>query len=246
MAHKWTEEQLASLGLQVNPEGTEIVRMVEDAAPDETWQLEQLDGHIRRLHQELLENKRLIGRGLRWRTLLKYRQGRALHLARQKVEAGGASWTAHLKELRISRSTDWRHRELFTRATEKWCEDAEFVLSTLTAGAAYRSLGIGKEPSEEKPQPRPERRKGGGTLPGPRPYREREEDAEENQNREEDQPDDQKDHDQNKDLREWLKGLQTLAEYLRKGGITWTKEIADQFRDAVDKIRDSVPSFEEC
>jgi hypothetical protein len=241
------EKELAKLALQLNAEGTEAVAVREGDAPNGNWELARLGAYVRRLRDELRENGRLIGRSLRLRTVLKSRQGRALYLARAKVEGGGNSWSQYLKELGISRTTACRHMALFTRATETWGQGAEVVLGKLTAGEAYRELGIGKEPPEEQP----ERQEKGSdrTTPPPRVHNPPEGDrGDEDQGEGEEVGEVVNQEEKGRDtvtpvVREWRDRLEALAEEMGKGGVTWTKEGAEQCLAAVEKVKARIPGF---
>lgn len=111
----------------------------EKRVPDISWALTDLEDEI--AHEQtavLFHEKRMA--------IHTYRLGRALALARKKVDHG--SWGPFLEKHSLSVATDCRARQLFERAP------SEHDIEGLTIQQAYKKFGIstGKDKSK-KPEP---------------------------------------------------------------------------------------------
>jgi hypothetical protein len=226
---KPTEDMLRCLGVQHNQDGTELVPVREDAPPDEGWGLDQIADYVKRLIQMARDNADLVKRSLRWRTVLKFRLGRALSLARARAQAEGLEWGHVCEQMGCKRSTAWRWSQAYDKATTKWADNAEMVVGKYTWRELKQELRIGRDKPDE-PQPHGGGRgrgRGGSPSPPAKPAPE---------------PGDPEEQDKERQLLTLLGQLQEIAHTITAGGFLWTATLRAEFREAVQMILDRIPT----
>jgi hypothetical protein len=136
-----TESDLHKMGIMIDPSNpTKAIRIndgTENAAPDETWEIERLaDYAIKGLEQaKVFEvEANLVARKS---TVQLFRAGHALHILQEKLK-GDSQWCSWLKEHRIPRTNAWEAIQLFIRAK------TESAVTDLTPGEAKQKYGISK------------------------------------------------------------------------------------------------------
>ena len=130
-------------GTSANGNGKPLftVKSDDEEVPDETWQAEAL-GEYAKVKQEyiLSLDKRMA--------IHVWRLGKALSLAKEKVEKGewkgSTNWCDFLKRYKVSIASDWRARELHARCPE------EKKAKGMGITEAYRKFGLLKD---EPPKP---------------------------------------------------------------------------------------------
>ena len=144
------EAELSKLGLMIDPndptKAVPLAKIIEEI-PDESWSLDRLAAYV---SGKLGESKdfetqaRVIARKS---TLVVFRAGRALCIARKKAKEQKIKWTVWLEERNIPRTNDFEARELFKRAK------TEEAVAGLTLTQAKKKFCIPKSPRERPNTP---------------------------------------------------------------------------------------------
>lgn len=148
------EAELHNLGMRVDPaDPGRAIRATDAGTPDEEWDTDALGRYAA---AELAESSRLedeaVGIGRRSAVHL-FRAGRALHLARERLKAGG-EWCGWQARHGIARTSAWEAIGLFERAGD------EATVAGLTISAAKAHFGVTRRAGGEEDADEP------GTVAG--------------------------------------------------------------------------------